>query len=58
MGMPAPFPSLPALLLCEARATGIAEQQRALGVLPRPLEETLRDAIAWYRQLGNLRGSA
>lgn len=53
-GLPAPFPSLPALLLCEARATGVGAWQRALGVLPRPLDETLRDAIAWYRRIGYL----
>lgn len=53
-GLPAPFPSLPALLLCEARATGVGESQRALGVLPRPLDETLRDSIAWYRRIGYL----
>lgn len=52
MALPAPFPSLPALLLCEARATGIGEAQRALGVMPRPLHETLLDAIAWYRRIG------
>jgi dihydroflavonol-4-reductase len=55
MGRRAPFPSLPALLLCEARATGIGDAQRALGVMPRPLDETLRDAIEWYWQLGYLR---
>lgn len=55
MGRRAPFPSLPALLLCEARATGLGDAQRALGVLPRPLDETLRDAIEWYWQLGYLR---
>jgi dihydroflavonol-4-reductase len=49
---PAPFPSLPALLLCEARATGLGEEQRALGVLPRSLDETLSDAIAWYQAIG------
>jgi dihydroflavonol-4-reductase len=54
MGRRAPFPSLPALLLCEARATGIGDAQRTLGVLPRPLEETLVDSIEWYRQLGYL----
>jgi dihydroflavonol-4-reductase len=52
MGLETPSPSLPALLLCEARATGVGEAQRALGVLPRPLEETLRDAMEWYRALG------
>jgi len=26
--------------------------QRAVGVVPRALEETLRDAIAWYRGIG------
>ena len=48
-GRRAPFPSLPALLLCEARAMGLGTEQRALGALPRPLDETLSDSIAWYR---------
>jgi len=54
MGQRAPMPSLPALLLCEAWATGQGEAHR-LGMRPRPLDETLRDSIAWYQRIGYLR---
>ncbi|MEP7120790.1 MAG: NAD-dependent epimerase/dehydratase family protein [Byssovorax sp.] len=53
-GRRAPIPSLPWLLACEVWATGVGEAQRALGAWPRPLEDTLRDSLAWYRRLGYL----
>jgi dihydroflavonol-4-reductase len=53
-GRRAPIPSLPWLLSCEVWGTGIGEAQRALGAWPRPLEDTLRDSLEWYRRLGYL----
>ena len=29
---------------------------QALGVLPRPLDGTIRDAVAWFRHHGQNRG--
>ena len=53
-GRRAPMPSLPLLLSCEVWGTGMGEAQRPLGAWPRPLEDTLRDSLEWYRRLGYL----
>lgn len=52
LGRPSPLPAIGPLLILERYPTGPSAGQRALGVLPRPLDETLRDSIAWYRHLG------
>lgn len=48
-GRPAPLPAIGMFLLAESRAVAPSAEQRALGLVPRPLEVTLTDAIAWYR---------
>ena len=40
---------LPTLLALHQRALPVSAAQRALGAAPRRLSQTLRDAIAWYR---------
>lgn len=45
-------PALGAMLLHEMEHGLRAPAQAALGVPLRPLRETLRDAVAWYRGLG------
>lgn len=52
VGQPSPLPTIGLLLILDGYATQPSAEQRALGVLPRPLDETLRDSIAWYRRLG------
>ncbi|MEW9919402.1 NAD-dependent epimerase/dehydratase family protein [Marimonas sp. MJW-29] len=51
-GRKSPWPSLPILLTAAGRAFAGGAEQAALGVPIRPLEETLRDALAWYRAIG------
>jgi len=41
---------LPTLLALRQAALQVSATQRALGAAPRPLSETLRAAIAWYRE--------
>lgn len=50
LGRPSPMPSLGALLVCESYAMDPSPAARALGLRLRPLAETLRDAVRWYRQ--------
>ncbi|MDZ7591785.1 MAG: NAD(P)H-binding protein [Rubrivivax sp.] len=52
LGWPSPVPALGSLLVLEGHAMPPSEAQRRLGVLPRPLADTLRDALAWYRRIG------
>jgi dihydroflavonol-4-reductase len=52
IGRSSPLPAIGPLLVLDGYAMPPSAEQRALGVLPRPLDETLRDAIAWYRSLG------
>ena len=52
LGRSSPLPAIGPLLVLDGYAMAPSADQRALGVLPRPLDETLRDAIAWYRSLG------
>jgi len=48
-GRPSPLPSLALLLVLDAYAMGPPIAAMRLGEGVRPLDETLRDAIAWYR---------
>lgn len=50
VGRPSPFPALWSLLVLEGYAMEPSPRQLELGTEPRPLDETLRDAIAWYRR--------
>ena len=52
LGRPSPVPALGSLLVLDAYAQAPGALQQALGVQPRPLDDTLRDALAWYRELG------
>ena len=51
VGQPSPLPTIGLLLVLDGYAMQPSSEQRALGVLPRSLDETLRDSIAWYRRL-------
>ena len=53
LGRASPVPALGSLLVLDGYAMPPSPAQRALGVLPRPLDDTLRDAIAWYRGIGH-----
>jgi nucleoside-diphosphate-sugar epimerase len=46
------LPAIGPLLVLDGYPMAPSADQRALGVLPRPLDDTLRDAIAWYRRIG------
>ncbi|MDI1482491.1 NAD-dependent epimerase/dehydratase family protein [Polyangium sp. y55x31] len=48
-GRPSPLPSLALLLVLDAYAMGPPIATTRFGEGVRPLDETLRDAIAWYR---------
>lgn len=52
VGRPSPLPSLLPTLICEQGWMETGEQQQALGIAPRPLNETMRDTIRWYQELG------
>ncbi|MGI9491734.1 MAG: NAD-dependent epimerase/dehydratase family protein [Geminicoccaceae bacterium] len=52
LGQSSPYPSLPFLLLCECQATNRSRAQQELGIRPRALDVTLRDALSWYRKIG------
>jgi dihydroflavonol-4-reductase len=52
VGRPSPLPTIGLLLILDGYPMQPSAEQRALGALPRPLDETLRDSIAWYRRLG------
>ncbi len=47
VGNPSPLPSLVLMLLCEQEWT-----DAPMGAARRPLRDTVRDALAWYRSLG------
>lgn len=50
IGQDSAYPSLPVLLTMASHACPVSASQRALGAQPRPLNDTLRDEISWYRQ--------
>ncbi len=47
-----PWPSLSMVIVAECGAVQTSDAQRALGVSPRPVAETIADALAWYRSIG------
>lgn len=49
LGRENPRPALSVLLIAASEALDVGEVQRQLGAAPRDLDDTLRDAIAWYR---------
>lgn len=51
-GRTSPVPALPLLLFRYGYPMEPGAEQRALGVVARPLSETLRDAIDWYASIG------
>ncbi|MEM7472977.1 MAG: NAD-dependent epimerase/dehydratase family protein [Pseudomonadota bacterium] len=53
-GKKTPWPSLAMLLLAASYPEQPSAQQRLLHPSLRPLDETLRDAIDWYRKIGYL----
>lgn len=57
VGRDSAYPSLPVLLTLASHACAISPEQRALGLEPRPLSETVADEINWYRQREAARGS-
>lgn len=52
LGRPSPLPSLLPTLICEQGWMITGDQQQALGIVPRPLNATVRDTIRWYQDLG------
>ncbi len=52
VGRPSPLPSLLPTLICEQGWMKTGDLQQALGIVPRPLNETLRDTVRWYQELG------
>lgn len=52
VGRPSPVPSLLPTLICEQGWVRPGDKQQALGIVPRPLNETMRDTLRWYRDLG------
>ena len=53
LGRRARWPSLPLLLTAAGHPMPITAAQARLAVSPRPLDSTLSDAVAWYRQIGH-----
>jgi len=54
LGLNSPVPSLPSLLARYSYPMTPGTAQEQLGIVPRPLSETLRDAINWYASAGYL----
>lgn len=52
LGRPSPVPALGSLLVLDGYPAQPGALQRKLAVVPRPLDDTLRDAIGWYRGIG------
>lgn len=52
VGMRSPLPALIPLLICEQQPIAPARGNPPAGIVARPLRETVRDTIAWYRHLG------
>lgn len=49
---PSPLPALVPMLLCEQEWVEPESAQLELAAAPRPLTETARDTIEWYREIG------
>jgi len=56
-GRDSPSPALIPLLVAAQASLPERGDETALGIEPRPLEETLRDAVRWYRRVGALPAS-
>ena len=52
LGRSSPLPAIGPLLVLDGYSMPPSAGQSALGLRLRPLDETLRDSIAWYRGLG------
>ena len=52
IGRRPPWPALSLFIVAECGPVDRSVAQLALGVAPRPLSETLQDALTWYRELG------
>jgi dihydroflavonol-4-reductase len=52
MGFPPPLPALAPMLTMLHDSFDPSPIQTELGIVPRALSGTLRDAVAWYRQIG------
>lgn len=52
IGSPSPLPSLVPALLCEQRWIEPGCHENLMQINPRPLADTARDTVAWYRNLG------
>ena len=52
LGRPSPWPTLSLMLVSESYPMSPGPLQHTLGAAPRPLAETLRDAVDWYRRIG------
>jgi dihydroflavonol-4-reductase len=52
LGRESPYPALSVMLIGASEPLEVSDVQRELGAAPRELDETLRDAIAWYRAAG------
>lgn len=57
IGQASPFPTLTLSIVLECGAVERSVEQRALGVEPRPWQETVVDTVAWARSLGHLGGA-
>ncbi len=51
-GVATPFSALAMILLCESGPLSMTGAQRAIGVVPRPLANSLADAYDWYCRIG------
>jgi dihydroflavonol-4-reductase len=52
IGLPPPLPALAPMLTMLHDSFDSSPIQAELGIVPRPLSGTLRDAIDWYRHIG------
>jgi nucleoside-diphosphate-sugar epimerase len=52
VGRKSPLPALLPMLICEQEWSEPGAEQRELGGAPRPLLDTVRDTLAWYRRIG------
>lgn len=52
LGQQSPIPAIVPMLLSEQDWTDPGEEQASLGARPRPLRDTARDTVNWYRRLG------
>ena len=52
LGRNSPFPALSLMLVQRHQVFTVGKEQHQLGVLPKPLDATLSDSLAWYRKIG------